>query len=81
MTLDEGIRSIYVQVDAPDWAARNLDALVDVLRDLDWLPERPIEVLLPDVDGSDGLRLRQALELAVAETADGPRPVTVRTLP
>ena len=77
MTLDDGIRSIYVQVDAPDWAAHNLDALVDVLRDLSWLPERFIEVVLPPVDGTDGERLRTAVELAVAETADGPRPVRI----
>jgi hypothetical protein len=78
MTLEDGIRSIYAQVDAPDWAAPNLDALVDVLRDLAWLPERPVEIMLPDVAEPDGRRLRDAVRLAVAETADGRRPVRTR---
>ena len=79
MTLEDGIRAIYAQVDAPDWAASNLDALVDVLRDLGWLPERPVEIVVPEVDGPDGRRLQDAIWLAVAETSDGPRPVRTRT--
>ena len=37
-TKADAIRAIYRAVDAPDWAAPNLDALADVLRDLSWLP-------------------------------------------
>jgi hypothetical protein len=78
MTLEDGIRAIYAQVDAPGWAAPNLDALVDVLRDLGWLPERAVELVLPDVDGPDGRRMLEAVRLAAAETSEGPRPVRVR---
>ena len=75
MTLADGIRAIYAQVDAPGWAAANLDALVDVLRDLSWLPEGPLEVVVPDVEEPDGRRLRDALALAASETAGSSRPV------
>jgi hypothetical protein len=78
-TLRAAIRDIYQQVHAPDWAAANLDALVDVLRDASWLPIGPIDVSVPtDVHGADRRRLRAVLAQAVAETADGPRPVRVR---
>jgi hypothetical protein len=77
VTLADGIRAIYAQVDAPDWAAPNLDALVDVLRDLSWLPQRPVELVAPDVDDPDGRRLRDALFLAAAETAESVRPVRI----
>ena len=43
------IAAIYAQVRAPLWAARNLDGLADVLRDLSWLPEGPVELRLPDL--------------------------------
>jgi hypothetical protein len=73
--LRDAIAAIYVQVAAPDWAAPNLDALVDVLRDLSWLPEGPVEVAAPVLDEPDASRLARALEQAAAESADGPRPV------
>lgn len=79
MTLDEAIKSVYAQVGAPAWAAANLDALVDVLRDLSWLPEGPVDVTVPEVPGPDGTRLRQALWQAELDTSDGGRPV--RLLP
>jgi hypothetical protein len=79
MTLADAIRSVYVQVAAPAWAAANLDALVDVLRDLSWLPSGPVEVAVPELAGPDGARLRDAMWQAAVETADGPRPV--RLLP
>jgi hypothetical protein len=75
MTLTDAIRELYAQVAAPAWAAANLDALVDVLRDLSWLPEGPVVLVLPAVDGPDAERLRTALEHAAGDTADGPRPV------
>jgi hypothetical protein len=79
MNLDQAIRSLYVQVGAPEWAAANLDALVDILRDLSWLLEGPVEVIVPEVAGPDGERLRDALSAAVAETSGGPRPVRLAT--
>jgi hypothetical protein len=75
MTLADAIRRLYAQVAAPVWAAPNLDALLDVLRDLSWLPEGPVELVVPDVGGPDGGRLRAALRQAAVDTAGGPRPV------
>jgi hypothetical protein len=75
MTLDDAIRTVYAQVAAPAWAAANLDALVDVLRDLSWLPAGPVDISVPDVPGPDGVRLAEALWQAISDTADGPRPV------
>lgn len=77
MTLADAIRDMYAQLRAPAWAAANLDALLDVLRDLSWLPEGEVGLEVPLVDGVDGERLRAALALAVAETAAGPRPVVL----
>lgn len=70
MTRADAIAAVYAQVGAPDWAARNLDALLDVLRDLSWLPEGPVRVDAP----ADG-RVLEVLRQAVLDTADGPRPV------
>jgi hypothetical protein len=78
----EAIRDVYAQVGAPRWAAANLDALADVLRDLSWLPEGPVEVRVPPADALDEtgrLRLLPVLLQAVDETADGPRPVRLIT--
>jgi hypothetical protein len=36
------IRAVYAAVEAPSWAAANLDGLADVLRDLSWLPAGPV---------------------------------------
>ena len=75
--LPAAIRAIYAQVGAPEWAAVNLDALVDVLRDLSWRPEGTVAIRVPDVDGADFGRLFEALLQAVDATADGPRPVVL----
>jgi barstar (barnase inhibitor) len=77
MTLADAIGAIYLQVDAPDWAAANLDALVDVLRDLSWLPEGPVQVTIPEISEPVAGQLRTVLWQIVAETARGPRPVIV----
>ncbi|HKC26665.1 MAG TPA: hypothetical protein VKB75_01515 [Jatrophihabitans sp.] len=80
MNLTDAIRNLYVQVDAPAWAAPNLDGLVDVLRDLSWLPEGPVDVDPPLVDDvADARRLREALRHAAQDTANGPRPVSFAT--
>jgi hypothetical protein len=75
MTLREAIRAIYAQVDAPQWAALNLDALADVLRDLSWLPEGTVQLQVPDVEGEDYYRLSLVLLQVIDETAEGLRPV------
>jgi hypothetical protein len=72
------IRAIYELVEAPDWAAANLDALADVLRDLSWLPPGPVRLHWspsPGLDAADRDSIRAVLRHAVTETADGPRPV------
>lgn len=72
------IRAIYVQVRAPEWAAPNLDALADVLRDLSWLPPGPVRLTLPDLDAlsdDDRRALLRVLAAAGEESVDFDRPV------
>ncbi|HEY7047429.1 MAG TPA: barstar family protein [Jatrophihabitantaceae bacterium] len=77
-TKPDAIRAIYVAVEAPDWAAPNLDALIDVLRDLSWLPPGPVRLRVPaDLPVS----VAEALDIAVTDTADTDRPVTVGRYP
>jgi hypothetical protein len=77
--LRAAIGDLYRQLRAPDWAAPNLDALLDVLRDASWLPVGPIELSVPTtLRRADRRRLRAVLAQAQTETADGPRPVRVR---
>jgi hypothetical protein len=74
----DAIHSIYAGLRAPDWAATNLDGLADVLRDLSWLPPGPVRVrwrAAPELPDSDRRAILEVLEGAVAETADGPRPI------
>jgi hypothetical protein len=75
MTLIDAIVAIYRQVGAPDWAAPNLDALADVLRDLSWLPAGPVHLVVPQLTEPDAGKLRAVLRQVAGETADGPRPV------
>jgi hypothetical protein len=79
MNLRAAIRELYTQVQAPEWAAPNLDALADVLRDLSWLPLGPVDLNRPHLlTAGDARRLGDVLDQAMAETAGGPRPVHVR---
>lgn len=74
------IRAIYRQVDAPVWAAPNLDGLADVLRDLSWLPERPVHITLPDLTGlpaDERAALLHVLAEAVTDSITSPRPVRI----
>jgi hypothetical protein len=73
MSRRDVIEDLYAQVHAPEWAAPNLDGLLDVLRDLSWLPAGPVVLDVPADD-----RVRAVLEQAVGETATGPRPVVLR---
>ena len=78
MSKRDVIAEIYSQVRAPEWAARNLDALADVLRDLSWLPDGPVELWLPDLstlEQDDSVRLTTVLRNAVRESADGRHPL------
>ncbi len=71
MNLRAAIRDLYTQVHAPDWAAPNLDALADVLRDLSWLPLGPVELNRPHrLTAGDARRLADVLDQAMAETAE-----------
>ena len=63
------IRAVYAQVAAPDWAAPNLDALTDVLRDLSWLPQGPVLVEVPDL-GALADEDRRALRRALTDAAE-----------
>jgi Barstar (barnase inhibitor) len=74
------IRAIYKQVDAPSWAAANLDGLADVLRDLSWLPEESVVIVLPnlrDLTAAERGGLLDVVEEAVAEAAGSARPITL----
>ncbi|HEV7191799.1 MAG TPA: hypothetical protein VGN35_01240 [Jatrophihabitantaceae bacterium] len=78
------ISDIYRQVAAPSWAAPNLDGLADVLRDLSWLPEGPVDIAVPDLDGlphRDRVALLGVLRRAVAESAVSPHPLRADTAP
>ena len=77
----EVINAIYRQVDAPSWAAPNLDALADVLRDLSWLPAGPVELELPpldDLDEADRRALLLTVARAVDDSVESARPVRIR---
>jgi hypothetical protein len=79
-TVTDAIVEVYAQVAAPAWAARNLDALADVLRDLSWLEPGPVELGL-DLAGltpQDSIRLTSLLQAVMVETAPSDRPVRVR---
>jgi Barstar (barnase inhibitor) len=77
------IQAIYAAVQAPPWAAPNLDGLADVLRDLSWLPSGPVTLdwvpsdLLP---AHDRRALHEVLRGAAVETAASERPVRIRGL-
>src|SRR5207248_624304 len=81
MTKAEVIREIYRRVNAPSWAAANLDALADVLRDLSWLPEGPVELELPpleDLDEDERRAVLLTLARAVDDSIESARPVRIR---
>ncbi|MDT4917409.1 MAG: hypothetical protein QOH89_2109 [Pseudonocardiales bacterium] len=75
MTLSEAITSIYLQIGAPEWAAANLDALADLLRDLSWLPEGPVHLTVPELPEPVAAQLRAVLWQVADETAGGSRPI------
>ena len=74
------IRAIYRAVDAPDWAAPNLDALADVLRDLSWLPAGPVVLVWPRPTVSDADAIVDVVREVAAESEGADRPLTVYLL-
>jgi hypothetical protein len=79
-TKRDAIGAIYAAVHAPQWAAPNLDGLIDVLRDLSWLPPGPVVLHWPDqrrLAADDERAIRAALDIVAAETAETDRPVSV----
>ena len=79
-TKRDAIGAIYAAVQAPQWAAPNLDGLIDVLRDLSWLPPGPVVLRWPDagrLPAQDERAIRAALDIAARETAETNRPVSV----
>ena len=76
-TKRDAIRAIYAAVDAPEWAAPNVDGLIDVLRDLSWLPPGPVVLQLSPV-GDVPEDVLETLAIAEEETGDTDRPVRVR---
>ncbi|MEP6597937.1 MAG: barstar family protein [Actinomycetota bacterium] len=80
-TKRDAIRAIYAAVEAPKWAATNLDGLADVLRDLSWLPEGPVilEWSVPTAaPAADARALRTVLDQAIADSAGSRRPLQLR---
>ena len=74
----DAIRAIYVAVQAPAWAAANLDALADVLRDLSWLPEGPVRVTWhppKSLPRGDRESIERILARAVGESLDTDHPI------
>ncbi len=75
------ITAIFAALDAPPWAAPNLDGLADVLRDLSWLPPGPVILVWrasSQLPPRDRRVIEAVLHAAQQETAGGPRPVVVR---
>ena len=71
------IRAIHRAVDAPDWAAPNLDALADVLRDLSWLPAGPVVLVWPRPAVEQAERIVDVVREVAAESEGSDRPLTV----
>jgi hypothetical protein len=75
------IAAIYAALGAPDWAAPNLDALADILRDLSWRDPGPLELdwhICADLPDADLTAIHDVLAAAVAESAAGRNPLTLR---
>jgi Barstar (barnase inhibitor) len=76
----EAIAAFYRAVEAPAWAAPNLDGLADVLGDLSWLPAGGITLAWVDrsaLPAEPRRQITRVLEDTATESADGPHPVIV----
>ena len=77
----ETIEAIYHAVAAPAWAAPNLDALADILRDLSWREPGPLELdwhVDPDLPAADLRQLHDVLAAAIGESVGGAHPLSLR---
>lgn len=75
------IAAIYAALAAPEWAALNLDALADILRDLSWRAPGPLELdwrISADLPDADLAAIHDVLAAAVAESAGHRNPLTLR---
>lgn len=76
----DAIAAFYRAVDAPAYAASNLDALADIMRDLAWLPGGHVRLAwlgserLPDPDRA---AILDVLRAVAEESAGGLHPLTV----
>jgi hypothetical protein len=76
------IAALLKALHAPEWAAPNLDGLADVLRDLSWLPEEPIDLhwhIHPDLDNEIQSMVHAVLEAAEREAKSSKRPIRFAT--
>jgi hypothetical protein len=81
-TRRETIQQFYAALDAPAWAAANLDALADVLRDLSWRPPGRIELewhVSPELPVADLDAIHNVLLTAIAE-GHTRHPLTLRVI-
>ena len=81
----DAIKAIYAAVNAPDWAAPNLDGLADVLRDLSWLPAGPVVLPVPepagpasDLTARDRAELERVLHNAATASAGTAHPIELQ---
>ncbi len=77
----ETIVAIYQAVRAPSWAAPNLDALADILRDLSWLDPGPVELdwqVDPQLPAADLDQIHDVLIGVIAEAVGGAHPLALR---
>lgn len=79
-TKDALLAAIYLAVDAPDYAAANLDALNDIVHDLSWLPEAAVHlawVANPALPGGVQRQVKAILDDAARDSARSKRPLHV----
>jgi hypothetical protein len=77
------IEAFYRALDAPEWAAANLDGLADILRDLSWRPVGPIRLqwrVDPDLPLADLDAIHDVVASAVVESARSPHPLSMQVL-
>ena len=80
-TKRDTIEAIYAALEAPSWAAPNLDALADILRDLSWREPGLLRLdweVDPELPAADQRQLRDVLISAVAQSARSQHPLALR---
>jgi Barstar (barnase inhibitor) len=77
------IQAIYDAVEAPAWAAPNLDGLADILRDLSWRAPGPLVLewdVGPELPEADLDAIHDVLAAAVAESARSEHRLSLRVM-